>query len=219
MMKSDELVPRARNFFRPDDYFDLNVRNGVNRTPTGTRIVTLPGELIVGLHRGLEDETGSAAPLILYEVGKWWGAQFIEKHGAEVRRFYDTEPGAMPVGFYLQVLKRVWAIYGWGALDMSFEHREKGFILAGVDSPLYSDVVGNIGRTADHLVAGILASVVGSLAGRELECTEIACKSRGDQRCLFLVGMQSRMDVVGNWVKQNRAANEILEAIGRGDLD
>jgi predicted hydrocarbon binding protein len=109
-------------------------------------------------------------------------------------------------------------MYGWGVLDVSFALRERGFVDVDVQNAMYSDVVGNIGRTSDFIIAGVLASIVSDLGGRELEAVEVACKSRGDQRCSFIVGLKSRVDVVAQWVKQGRTRAEIHAAVANGEL-
>jgi predicted hydrocarbon binding protein len=218
MMKPDDVQPRMRNHYREEEYFSLNVRNGVIRNPLGHRIVSLPGELIEGLHRGLEDETGAAAPIVLYKCGRWWGTQFIRRHGAELRQFYGMDGGELHLHFYLQVLRRVWALYGWGALELSFGLQERGFLEIQVGSALFSETVGNIGRTADHLVAGVLASIASDLAGRDLECVETACRSKGDTKCAFVLGIKSRIDVATAWVKAGKTHAEIVASIAAGEL-
>jgi predicted hydrocarbon binding protein len=218
MMKANDVSPIARNFYVEEDYFSLNVRNGVIRSPIGTRIVGIPEELVAGLHAGLEEETGSASAVVLYTCGKWWGKQFAKRHAQEVRHFYNMDAAELPLHFYQQVLRRVWAMYGWGVLDLCYDYRDKGFITVDVHNAMYSEVVGNIGRTSDFIIAGVLAAVVSDLAGRDLECLEIACKSKGDPKCEFIVGMKGRTDVVAAWMKQGRARAEILSAIAAGEL-
>jgi predicted hydrocarbon binding protein len=218
MMKPSDSIPLTRNHYVEEDYFSLNVRSGVIRSPIGTRIVGIPEELVAGLHAGLEEETGSAASLVLYTCGKWWGRQFAKRHSLEVRHFYDVDAAALPLHFYSQILRRVWAMNGWGVLDLSYDYRDRGFITVGVQNAMYSDVVGNIGRTSDYIIAGVLSAITTELAGRDLECVETACKSKGDPKCEFVVGIKARVDVIAAWVKQGRARGEILSAMGTGDL-
>jgi len=218
MMGPTDVVPGFRNPYRDEEYFSLNVRNGVLRNSLGTRLVAFPEDFILGLHRGLEDETGAAAGVVLYSVGRWWGARFVRRQAQEIRSFFDVEMGEMPASLYLLVLRRVWAPYGWGRLDVSFELSEQGFVRVDIDRSIYSEVVGNIGRPSEHLVAGILASVIGELSGRDLECVQVACKSKGDRRCSFLVGIKSRADVVRAWVDQGVGPTDIIDRVAQGDI-
>jgi len=217
-MAPDDIAPRTRNHYKEEEYFSLNVRNGIIRSPIGTRMITIPEELVMGLQAGLQEEAGVASGVILYQCGKWWGARFIKRHAQEVRHFYQVEIGDLPLHFYMQVLRRVWALYGWGALDINFDLRDAGFVEATVQNAMYSDVVGAVGGPSDFLVAGALAAIVGEASGRDLDCVEVACRSRGDQRCDFLIALRSRVDVVEAWVKQGRTRAEIVAAIAAGEL-
>ena len=49
MMKANDVAPRARNFYVEEDYFSLNVRNGIIRSPTGVRVVTIVGYALLFL--------------------------------------------------------------------------------------------------------------------------------------------------------------------------
>lgn len=217
MMGPSDAIPGFRNRYREEEYFDLNVRNGVMRSPLGTRMMAFPEDFILGLHRGLEDETGAAAPIVLYSVGRWWGARFVRRQAQEVRAFFDVEMGEMPASLYLLVLRRVWALYGWGKIDLSFDLQEQGFVRVDIDRSIYSETVGNIGKPSEFLVAGILASTVGEMAGRELECVQVACKSKGDRRCTFLVGMKNRVESIQQWVEQGLGPSDILARVEQGE--
>ncbi len=218
MMKPDDISPRARNHFREDEYFSLNVRSGVIRNVSGTRVLTIPEEFIAGLHAGLADETGGAAPIVLYECGKWWGKQFAKRHASEMRQLYASEAGELPYHFFEQVLRRVWALHGWGVVDVSFDLRDRGFVVVNVQNAFYSDIVGNIGRTSDHLIAGLLASILSDISGRDLSCVEIACRSKGDAKCSFLVGVEARTSSVAAWVSQGRSRSDILAELATGNV-
>jgi len=214
----DSTAAPPRNHYRPEEYFTYNVTNGVIRNTAGTRMLTIPDELISGIHAALDDETGAAAPIVLYNCGRWWGRRFIERHADELRRFYRKEAGEIPLGFFLQVLRHVWSLHGWGRLDLSFELEEHGFIVVHVLNAPYSDTVGNVGRPTEALMAGVLAAVVTHLAGRDLECAQTSCTSKGERQASFLVGTHARVEVVRSWAKQERSHAQIVEAVREGEL-
>jgi predicted hydrocarbon binding protein len=145
----------------------------------------------------------------------WWGKQFAKRHAAEVRQLYGTSADELPYHFFEQVLKRVWALHGWGTLDISFDLRSRGYVVLNVHNAIYSDVVGNIGKTSDHLVAGFVASIMSDIAARELSCVEIACRSKGDAKCSFVAGLGTRLEVVSAWVSQGRSRSDILAELAR----
>jgi uncharacterized protein len=218
MTTKDDVFLQTRDPYREEDYFSLNVRNGVVRNPAGTRMVFVPEDMLMGLHQGLEDETGAASPIILYGCGKWWGKQWARRHHAELRQLFGADASDLSLGLYELALGRVWALHGWGALSLGFDLRQQGMIEVTVASSPYADVVGSLGRTSDHLLAGVLAALLTELAGRPLECVEISCKSKGDAVCVFLVGMKARVDTVAEWVRAGQSRAQIRETILHDEL-
>lgn len=213
-----DLERFAKNPYREADYFSLNVKSGIVRNPIGTRMLGLPEELIIGLHAGLQEETGEAAGVVLYTCGRWWGQRFWKRHGVELRKFYGCDLADVPLHVQAHVMRRVFALYGWGLVETSFDLSERGFVEVTLANAAYSDIVGNVGRTADHLLAGVLASGFSELAGRDLEASEVACRSKGDTTCAFVVGIKARVAVVEAWVAQGKSRADILAAISNGEL-
>lgn len=212
--KSDTRLRKlAKNHYREDEYFALNVKSGIIRNPAGTRMLGIPADLFAGLHAGLEEETGSASGVVLHACGKWWGERFWKRHAAEVRKFYGTDLTDMSVHVQQKLMRRIFALLGWGLVETNFDLMEKGYLEVVVENAVYSEVVGNLGRTTDHLFAGVLSSIMSDLAGRQLDCIEIACRSKGDASCAFLVGLESRVRVADAWVKQGRTRAQILEQL------
>jgi predicted hydrocarbon binding protein len=208
----------ARNPFREEHYFALNVKSGIIRSPTGTRMLGLPEELFVGLHAGLREETGEAAGVVLYTCGKWWGGRFWKRHSLELRTFYGCDMGDLPLHVQAHVMRRVFSLYGWGLVDTSFELSGRGFVEVTVEHAAYSHIVGNTGRCSDHLLAGVIATGLSELAGRELECAEIGCRSKGDATCSFIVGIKSRVAVAEAWVAQGKSRGDVVAAIAAGEV-
>lgn len=214
----NDLGRFAKNHFREDEYFSLNVKSGILRSSSGTRMLGIPEELILGLHAGLAEETGDASAIVLYSCGKWWGQKFWKRHGLELRKFYGVDLADVPLQLQQQIMRRVFALYGWGLVETSFDLSERGFVEVTVQNAVYSDIVGNLGRTADHMLAGILAAGFSDLAGRDLDAVEIACRSKGDSTCAFLIGMKSRVNVAEAWMGRGRTRTEIVRAILDGEL-
>lgn len=219
MIESQRSFPSLPNVYRPEDYFSHDVASGVIRAPTGTRMLIVPEQLLLGIHEALLEEAGpAAAGVVLYRCGRWWGRRFAQRNTVELRHFYQLDPGELPLGVFLVLLRRLWGMLGWGRLELSFELQEHGFIEVEVRGSLYGDVVGPSEQPSEQLVAGLLASLVGELAGRELECVQTACKSVGSDRCVFLVGIKGRIDVINAWVRQGRSHATIVEGIRDGVL-
>jgi len=213
MKRPEEPSPQAQNPFRAGEYFSLDVRKGVIVNPVGARMIAVPDQLIQGLEAGLIEEAGAATPVILFSVGKWWGARYAKRHGTETRQFFGRELHEVPLAVYVQSLSRSWALMGLGKLELSFQYAEAGFVVADVQDSPYSQAIGKSDRPTDHLIAGVLASLISEISGRELSCSEIACKSLGDRTCTFVVGTAERLSPVSSWVKQRRTVTEILESL------
>ena len=218
MKVESDLPIFAKNPYREGEYFSLNVRNGVIRSPIGTRMVAIPEDLVLGLAAGLEEECGSATKVVLYACGRSWGQRCMKRLGIETRQFYQRDQAELPLHFHTQVLRRVWALYGWGLLQFDHSTSDKGLLEAIVENAMYSDVVGNVGKTTDHIIAGVLAAILSELAGRELHAVEICCKSKGDARCHFMIGTEARTKILDSWVREGRKRREILDAIARDEL-
>jgi len=214
----NDMARFAKNHFREEEYFSLNVKSGILRSSSGTRMLGIPEDLILGLHAGLVEETGEASGIVLYTCGKWWGQKFWKRHGLELRKFYGVDLADVPLHFQQQIMRRVFSLYGWGLPDTNFDLCERGFVEVTVQNAAYSDIVGNLGRTADHLLAGILAAGFSDLAGRELDATEIACRSKGDATCAFLVGMKARVNIAEAWMQRGRSRADIVSAVSAGEL-
>ncbi|MEM9456451.1 MAG: V4R domain-containing protein [Myxococcota bacterium] len=210
--------PVFANIYRPDEYFSHNVNSGTIRAPTGTRMLTVPEHLLIGIHEALLEETGAASPVVLYRCGRWWGRRFAQRYFAEVRHFYRVDAGELSLGVFLMLLRRAWGMMGWGNLEISFGLREHGFIEAKVQGSIYSEVIGHHEQPREQLVAGLLASIIGEISGRELECVQTSCKSVGAEQCVFLVGIKSRIDLLEAWVRQGRSHASIVETIREGAL-
>jgi predicted hydrocarbon binding protein len=101
---------------------------------------------------------------------------------------------------------------GWGQLTFSEAH-------PGVGSLEASDwAEGRAGADADrpscHFTTGLLASLLGQLAGAEVGVLEVECRSRGDQRCRFLFGGTEAVYAVYNRIVAGDAPDAALERIG-----
>jgi len=217
-MVETRAFPSLSNPYLPEEYFSHNLASGVIRAPTGTRMLIVPEQLLRGIHEALQEETGAAAGVVLYRCGRWWGRRFAQRYLAELRHFYQLDAAELSLGVFVVLLRRAWGMLGWGRLELSFALQDHGFLEAHVHGSVYSDVVGTSDQPSEQLVAGLLASLVSELAGRELECVQTTCKSVGSDRCVFLVGIKSRIDLINTWVRQGRSHATIVESILDGSL-
>lgn len=208
----------AKNHYREDDYFTYNIGAGVIRSPSGTRVITLPDSLLRGIASALEHEAGDAAPIILHGCGKIWGKRFAEHHLLEVRQLFKTDAGQLPFGLFAQTLRRIWSLHGWGNLSMSFDLRELGFVEVFVENALYGSLVGESDRPSEHLWAGLIGAFFSTLTGKDLDATQTSCVSCGAEENVFLVGLGTRVQLIQDWVRKGRSHAEIAGSIVDGAL-
>lgn len=217
-MSDTDFALFSKNPYREGDYFSLNVRSGVIRSPLGARTVAVPEDLVLGLLAGLDEECGAASKVVLYTCGRHWGQRFMKRLAVESRQFWQRDAADLPLHFHTQVLRRIWALYGWGVLRFDHALTEHGVLEAIVENAMFGTVVGNVGKTSDAVVAGVLSAIVSELAGRELHAVEIACTSRGDARCHFIIATEARTRAIDGLVREGKKRRDILDALTRGEL-
>src|SRR5688572_18994012 len=116
-------------------------------------------------------EAGHAAGDALHRVLA--GAEGADVAGMSADRFW-------------QHLSRMFSSRGWGTLSFSQPHPGVGALdtqdwfeaRAEADAP----------TPCCHFTTGVLANLLGRVAGSDVAVMEVECRSRGDQRCRFLIG-------------------------------
>jgi predicted hydrocarbon binding protein len=63
-----------------------------------------------------------------------------------------------------------------------------------------------------HVTAGLLAGMLGRLAGEHVAVLEIECRSRGDAHCRFLAGASETLQTVYDGVNEGRDYRDVLGA-------
>jgi len=73
-----------------------------------------------------------------------------------------------------------------------------------------SDPAATTPGPACHVTAGVLAGMLGRLAGEYVAVMEIECRSRGDERCRFLAGSAETLQAVYEGVSDGRDYRNVL---------
>jgi predicted hydrocarbon binding protein len=176
--------------------------------PTGARVpeLALPATALAGLRRALVAELGpDRAAAVLRNAGHAAGdALFtiLTQPGAE---------GAAPVSEF--DADRFWRRFaslftarGWGNLM----HEDVHPGVAVLDSADWSeaDTAAQARRPSCFFTTGMLANVLGQVAGSDVAVLEVECRSRGDARCRFLFGSPEAL----NGVYRSLVGGENLDA-------
>lgn len=204
--------------YAPRRYYQLDVGAGVLRSSVGARLLSVSEDMILGIHEALADETGEAAPVVLYSCGRWWGKRLIRRLLAEQKQLFGHDTLELPLGAFAVLLRRAFACLGWGQVELDFSLQEQGFVGVMVERPMYAETVGVQEQPSEALLAGVFAAMVSELAGRELEAAQLLCPSVGNSHASFLIGLKGRVAVINAWQAQGRSLEDIRSGILDGSL-
>lgn len=204
-------LPPVPYFFR-SDYLKSDFEEGTLTTQFGTRVIVLPQELIVGIHRAIEYETGRAWNLVAHTCGRTWGGRVLKTLQNDWRTYYRQQFEQSEFNIFEAWLSEYFKFNGWGELSIDFEHERYGLVQFYLkdsvlslllDEELKSDYV-------NEIFAGLLATMSTWLAGRELDCLEIASTKTGADASRFVVATPEKVDAARRARSQGATPDEML---------
>ncbi|MBK4732531.1 4-vinyl reductase [Oxynema sp. CENA135] len=199
------------HYFAADTYVRGDLELGLLENRRGDRLLAIPDTLIEAIYAGLEQETGSAARLVLFNCGKWWGKNFYVRFCEEIQDYYDKAIAHMEMVEFLQCFRELWKTSGWGLFDLETTYYDRGFLVVKItNSPFASKAPENWKRPVCFLEAGILASFFSQLTGRELFCVQTTCESLGADCNRFAIGLGDRVKPAEALVAQELSHEEIM---------
>jgi hypothetical protein len=106
----------------------------------------------------------------------------------------SLRPEDLDAEFLGEVASAFFEDHGWGSLSVN---PIAAGILA-VDSPDWVEASPDAGAQypSCHLSSGLLADFFGRLAGETVAVMEVECRTRGDDRCRFLIGSPEMLATV-----------------------
>lgn len=124
-------------------------------------------------------------------------------------RYGVTDPAELDEQWLGEALGGFFRSAGWGGLEVT----TLGPVLA-LDSGDWAEALDDPGAEypACHLSSGMLADVLGRLAGEPTAVMEVECRSRGDARCRFLAGAPETLGSLYERMAQGTAYREALGA-------
>jgi uncharacterized protein len=218
MLSISDLLSDNRltaNYFASDVYVRGLLEMGLLENRRGNRLLALPESLIKGIYAGLEQETGQASTLVLYNCGKWWGKNFYARFCEELTDYYGQAFAEMPMAEFTQALQQCWCTHGWGKLSLDVTYRSQGFLVVEIHHSLFAKLASNLNRPACFLETGILQSFFSQLTGRDLFCLQTTCESMGQPSNQFILGLEKRLKSAEVMVEQRRSHADIMEALIR----
>jgi predicted hydrocarbon binding protein len=171
-------------------------------------VLGLGSRMLHRLRSVLERDLGDQAPPVLQEAGYAAGDELYDAWtGWLAERTGVTDPGQLDERHLSHQLSAFFAGLGWGHLSVV----QLGAALA-VDAAQWAEADPESGTVspACHVTAGMLAGLLGRLAGGHVAVMEIECRSRGDERCRFLAGSPETLQAVYDGATAGRDYRDVL---------
>lgn len=216
MIEITELLKKnslPKNYFAHDAYVIGDFELGLIENRQGARLIALPEVLIRAIYSSLEQETGQAAGLVLYNCGRWWGKSFYRRFNEELSDYYNRPLAEMEMIELVQSLKQCWKTHGWGMIDLDFNYYQKGFLVVKIENSPFVQSGLEIKTPICFAEAGILAAFFSELTGEELESVQTQCESLGLESNYFILGLSERINPIKTWVEEGQNHDKIIENI------
>lgn len=209
------------NYFK-EPYLSLDVRDGVLRNPSGTRVISLNEDFLLGFRKALIEETGQAHHIVFKTCGQTWGENMVIKLEKELAAYYDAPFKDLPMSMFTLLLKDCWQAHGWGELEVDWEQGfQQGLFAVRIINPAFSDIFAQQADDDeegtgfdDDVFTGLLAAFFSRFAAQELVCFQIG-HVKTDQLPVswFITGRADRLTDVPNLVRSGLSPEEIYQRL------
>ncbi len=204
----DNRIPS--NYFSSDAYVKGDLELGLLENRRGDRLLALPSTLIEGIYAGLQQETGQASGMVLFNCGRWWGKNLYARFCEELTDYYQAAVADMPMVEFLQCLKQCWMTHGWGRIELDQTYQNRGYLVIKIWNSPFARLAENTTAPSCFLESGVLTSFFGQLTGRDLACIQTTCESMGADCNHFILGLTKRVEPVDSMVKQGMSHDDIM---------
>ncbi len=154
-------------------------KSGILRLSDQPCLILRP-EVIVSIHKQLEQTLGGSAKGILYLAG--------ERSSDAGLKFLGALTSGVSVPLTLEGAKRIIdasALTGWGRTEIVHFDPERGRLTVARHNSAIAKAYGPSKKPVCHFLAGWMAGIGRLLVGKELLCEEISCLAQGQDRCEF----------------------------------
>lgn len=157
-------------------------------------MLRVPAAALTALHRALAQDRSPAeaaglARQLGYELGESYYQAFQQWLGDQG---VDTAPDQLAADDFWRHLGGFFASLGWG--ELRFDRLAPG--VASLSSGEWPEAAPGAGarQPTCHLSTGLLADLLGRVAGDDLAVMEVECRSRGDGTCRFVLGGSAALE-------------------------
>lgn len=185
----------------------------MSATAAGTQLLTLPAGFLPAFRRALEQGRDPLeAAVLLRQVGYETGESFHAALEEWLSREGGDVPGGLPPEEFWSAFGRFWESLGWGTVRHVQLH--PGIAALDCEGWVEADSAGATGQPVCHVTTGVLADLLGRLAGSGVAVMEVECRSAGDQRCRFLFGGEAALGEVYRGMTEGLPYPDALSRLG-----
>jgi predicted hydrocarbon binding protein len=177
--------------------------------------LALPVASLAAIRHALSGEVGAdAAAQALraagYAAGDALFAALTQPFGSEPGNGESNTITEWSASSFWRRLSQLFSTRGWGTLSHDSPHEGIGslestnWVEAEPDSSA---------RPTCFFSTGLLANLLGQAAGAELAVLEVECRSRGDQRCVFLFGAPETLDALYHRLRSGEPVDRSIETL------
>lgn len=216
MIQVSELVQDKSlfgNYFASDAYVQGDFEFGLIENRQGSRLIALPEVLLQAINVSLKEEVGSAAGIVLFNCGRWWGKNFYRRFDEELSEYYGKPIAQMEMVELLQSLKQCWKTHGWGIMNLEMDYYQQGFLVVTVENSAFAETANGENKPQCFLEAGIFSAFFSGLTGRNLHCVQTSCESMEAESNRFVVGILDRLKPVEGWLEENQDHETIMKRL------
>lgn len=181
---------------------------------TPVPMVRFPTAALDALHRaaGRGRDAHEAARLVR-EIGLETGETFHSAFQEWLAQRGEPLPvAALPADRFWSGLAEFFSSLGWGRLEEERPH--PGVVSLSSDEWVESAEKSGAAHPACHLTTGLLADLLGRVAGEDLAVLEVECQATGAGRCRFLVGSDAVLQRVHEEIARGAAYPDALATLG-----
>lgn len=180
-------------------------------------LVGVPAALLPELRQSLQQTLGEQAPQILQETGFACGATAYEAFSQWLRGAVGVHhPEDLDAEFLGETLSDFFSQAGWGTLRVE----QLGPAALVIDAADWIENVRNATETESdpvcHFTTGLLAALLGRLAGSVVAVMEVEPRERAGNVCRFLVGAPETLQIVFDGLTEGSDYESLLTATQAG---
>lgn len=201
------------NYFRGDDFINLDVKKGLLKTRGGARVVAVNDDFLRGFVAAVEYEAGAATPIILRKCGLIYGQRLAQRFEKELTEFSGKSLRDRTMNEFNFLLNDFWNYSGLGQIIVDWPRAEHGFLAVKlVDSPMQD--IGPTGHVADDMFGGVLEGFFSNFTEDELKSIQTGDMRKGDKDgTTFILCAGPTVDRVEKLVNENTRHRDLVEAL------